>query len=95
MTLATPDITAPDITTPDTATPANAAAPYVPTAFQITVSPSQRQFTAQAGETMLAAGIRQGVGLPYGCKDGACGSCKCKKLSGTVVHGTHQSKALC
>jgi len=32
--------------------------------------------------------------MPYGCKDGACGSCKCKKLEGTVVHGTHQSKAL-
>ena len=43
---------------------------------------------------MLSAGIRQGIGLPYGCKDGACGSCKCKKLEGTVVHGTHQSKAL-
>jgi CDP-4-dehydro-6-deoxyglucose reductase len=34
------------------------------------------------------------VGLPYGCKDGACGSCKCKKISGTVVHGNHQDKAL-
>ena len=43
---------------------------------------------------MLSAGIRQGIGLPYGCKDGACGSCKCRKLEGTVVHGTHQSKAL-
>ena len=43
---------------------------------------------------MLAAGIRQGIGLPYGCKDGACGSCKCKKLEGTVVHGAHQAKAL-
>lgn len=43
---------------------------------------------------MLAAGIRQGIGLPYGCKDGACGSCKCRKLEGTVVHGVHQSKAL-
>jgi len=43
---------------------------------------------------VLAAGIRQGIGLPYGCKDGACGSCKCKMLSGTVQHGTHQSKAL-
>ena len=32
--------------------------------------------------------------MPYGCKDGACGSCKCKKLEGTVVHGPHQSKAL-
>lgn len=43
---------------------------------------------------MLAAAIRAGVGLPYGCKDGACGSCKCKKISGTVVHGDHQAKAL-
>ncbi len=62
--------------------------------FQITVEPSGRQFSANADETLLAAGIRQGIGLPYGCKDGACGSCKCKKLSGTVVHGPHQSKAL-
>ena len=62
--------------------------------FQITVQPSGRSFTADASETLLAAGIRQGIGLPYGCKDGACGSCKCKKLEGTVVHGAHQSKAL-
>lgn len=62
--------------------------------FQITVEPSGRHFTAQADEAILAAGIRQGIGLPYGCKDGACGSCKCKKLSGTVEHGPHQSKAL-
>src|SRR5450830_1201799 len=62
--------------------------------FQITVKPSGRSFTATPGETILAAGIRQGIGLPYGCKDGACGSCKCKKLEGTVVHGTHQLKAL-
>ncbi len=62
--------------------------------FQITVEPSGRTFSAQADEAILAAGIRQGIGLPYGCKDGACGSCKCKKLSGSVVHGPHQSKAL-
>ena len=62
--------------------------------FQITVQPSGRHFSADATETLLAAGIRQGIGLPYGCKDGACGSCKCKKLEGTVVHGAHQSKAL-
>jgi CDP-4-dehydro-6-deoxyglucose reductase len=62
--------------------------------FSITVEPSGRTFTAQPGETLLAAGIRQGIGLPYGCKDGACGSCKCRKLSGTVEHGPHQSKAL-
>ena len=62
--------------------------------FHVVVQPSGRTFEVQAGETMLAAGIRQGIGLPYGCKDGACGSCKCKKISGTVVHGPHQSKAL-
>ena len=62
--------------------------------FQISIQPSGRTFTAEPGETMLAAGIRQGIGLPYGCKDGACGSCKCRKLEGTVVHGAHQSKAL-
>ena len=61
---------------------------------QISVQPSGRQFATQGAETILAAAIRSGVGLPYGCKDGACGSCKCKKLSGTVVHDTHSDKAL-
>ena len=63
-------------------------------AFQITVKPSGRSFTAEVGETILAAAIRQGIGMPYGCKDGACGSCKCTKLEGSVVHGAHQAKAL-
>ena len=62
--------------------------------FQISVQPSGRIFSADSSETLLAAGIRQGIGLPYGCKDGACGSCKCKKISGTVIHGDHQAKAL-
>ena len=62
--------------------------------FSVTVQPSGRLFQTGADETILAAGMRQGIGLPYGCKDGACGSCKCKKISGQVVHGNHQSKAL-
>ncbi len=60
----------------------------------ITVEPSKRQFEAQADETLLLAAIRQGIGLPYGCKDGACGSCKCKKLSGEVSLDAYQAKAL-
>lgn len=63
-------------------------------ACQITVQPSGRVFVAQAGEAILSAGIRQGIGLPYGCKDGACGSCKCKLIAGRVLHRPHQSKAL-
>ena len=62
--------------------------------FNITVQPSGRTYAAEADEALLAAAIRNGIGLPYGCKDGACGSCKCKKLEGTIVQGTHQLKAL-
>ncbi|MEO6319490.1 MAG: CDP-6-deoxy-delta-3,4-glucoseen reductase [Polaromonas sp.] len=62
--------------------------------FNVSVLPSGRSFTANPDEPLLAAAIRQGIGLPYGCKDGACGSCKCKKLEGAVTHGAHQRKAL-
>jgi CDP-4-dehydro-6-deoxyglucose reductase, E3 len=62
--------------------------------FQVTVQPSGRQFTCEDDETILAAAIRAGVGLPYGCKNGACGSCKGKVVSGDVTHGAHQEKAL-
>jgi len=43
---------------------------------------------------VLAAAIRAGVGLPYGCKNGACSSCKGKVVSGTVTHKAHQERAL-
>jgi CDP-4-dehydro-6-deoxyglucose reductase len=62
--------------------------------FQITLAPSERRFDVERDEAILAAAIRQGVGLPYGCRDGACGSCKSRLLSGRVVHGAHQVKAL-
>jgi len=62
--------------------------------FQITVQPSGTQFACEADETVLSAAIRAGVGLPYGCKNGACGSCKGKVVGGTVTHKPHQARAL-
>jgi CDP-4-dehydro-6-deoxyglucose reductase, E3 len=62
--------------------------------FQVTVQPSGRQFNCEDGETVLTAAIRNGVGLPYGCKNGACGTCKGKIVAGSVTHGKHQEKAL-
>ncbi|MFY7866800.1 CDP-6-deoxy-delta-3,4-glucoseen reductase [Roseateles sp.] len=62
--------------------------------FQITVQPSGRVFAVERDETLLSAAIRGGIGLPYGCKDGACGSCKSKLLEGRVIHGAHQAKTL-
>jgi CDP-4-dehydro-6-deoxyglucose reductase len=62
--------------------------------FQITVQPSGHQFHCDEDETVLAAAMRAGVGLPYGCKNGACSSCKGKVISGGVTHKPHQQRAL-
>lgn len=61
---------------------------------QITVQPSGRQFAAESDETILDAALRHGLTMPYGCKDGACGACKGKVLSGNVDHGKAQAYAL-
>jgi CDP-4-dehydro-6-deoxyglucose reductase len=60
----------------------------------ITLSPSGHTFQAEHGETLLEAGLRQHVGLPYGCRNGACGSCKAKILSGDVDLGFPEAHAL-
>ena len=73
--------------------PAASAAPLSMT-FTATVQPAGRSFTVEHDEPILHAAIRQGVGLPYGCKDGACGSCKSRLLEGRVLHGAHHAKAL-
>ncbi len=62
--------------------------------FQITVLPSGHQFSCADDETVLAAAIRAGVGLTYGCKNGACGSCKGTVIAGSVTHLAHQERAL-
>jgi CDP-4-dehydro-6-deoxyglucose reductase len=60
----------------------------------VTIQPSGHQFQVEDGEAVLAAALRQGFVLPYGCKNGACGSCKGKILSGSVDYGVYQHKAL-
>ena len=62
--------------------------------FQITLLPSQRQFQSSAGETLLEAGLRQNINLPYGCRNGACGACKVQVLTGEVEHGKAMEHAL-
>ncbi len=62
--------------------------------FTIHLQPAERSFEVARDETILAAAIRQGIGLPYGCRDGACASCKSRLLEGRVVHGAHQLRAL-
>jgi CDP-4-dehydro-6-deoxyglucose reductase len=60
----------------------------------ITIRPSGHQFQADADDTVLAAALREGYNLPYGCRNGACGSCKGRVLSGRVDYGVYQENAL-
>jgi len=60
----------------------------------VTIQPSGHQFQVEEGEAVLAAALRQGFVLPYGCKNGACGSCKGRIHAGTVDYGVYQAKAL-
>jgi CDP-4-dehydro-6-deoxyglucose reductase, E3 len=62
--------------------------------FKVTVQPAGLSFDVARDEAILPAAIRAGIGLPYGCRDGACGSCKSRLLEGRVVHGAHQSRTL-
>ena len=62
--------------------------------FKISVQPSGHVFSAEADESILDAALRQGLVMPYGCRDGACGSCRGKVLSGEVDHGRAQRNAL-
>ncbi|HSS45830.1 MAG TPA: CDP-6-deoxy-delta-3,4-glucoseen reductase [Burkholderiales bacterium] len=62
--------------------------------FQITIKPSEHVFSVEPGEAILEAALRQGFTLPYGCRNGACGSCKGKILQGTVDYGVYQESAL-
>lgn len=62
--------------------------------FTVTVQPSAKQFNVNEDETILDAALRQGLVLPYGCKSGACGSCKCRVLEGSIHQGPHSPGAL-
>src|SRR5262249_19350382 len=62
--------------------------------FRVTIQPSQRVFNVEPGETVLAAAMRNGIVLPYGCRNGACGACKGKVLEGTVDYGQYAAHIL-
>jgi CDP-4-dehydro-6-deoxyglucose reductase len=61
---------------------------------QVTIQPSGNTFKVPEGETILQAALAEGFHLPYGCRNGACGSCKGKVVGGAVDYGHYQLNAL-
>ncbi|MFO1415222.1 MAG: CDP-6-deoxy-delta-3,4-glucoseen reductase [Burkholderiales bacterium] len=62
--------------------------------FEITIKPSGHAYRCEDGDTVLTAAMRADLMLPYGCRNGACGTCKGKILSGQVDYGAHQASTL-
>ena len=58
------------------------------------IEPSGRVLEVAPGESVLEAALRQGVALPYGCRNGACRSCRGRVLEGTVHYPDGPPKAL-
>ncbi len=63
-------------------------------ALLITLHPGNRTVSAREGETVLDAGLRQGVPLPFECRNGGCGLCKGTLLNGEIDAGVYQKSAL-
>ena len=62
--------------------------------FTIRIEPSQHSFGVAPDQTILEAAIAQHVGLPYGCRDGKCGSCTAELISGEVSYPSGKTAAL-
>jgi CDP-4-dehydro-6-deoxyglucose reductase len=56
--------------------------------YQVTIQSSGHTFDVEPSESVLDAALRQGIILPYGCRNGQCGSCMGDVINGEV--GYHE-----
>lgn len=63
-------------------------------AYSLTIHPGPARAVARADETLLEAGLRADLALPYDCRSGGCGVCVCTVLNGRVDLGPYQEAAL-
>src|SRR4030095_6710655 len=68
------------------------ALPLMP--HQVTIQASGHTFTVNDGESVLDAALREGIIIAYGCRNGACATCKGRLISGKLDYGTYEEHAL-
>ncbi|HMV53708.1 MAG TPA: CDP-6-deoxy-delta-3,4-glucoseen reductase [Rhodocyclaceae bacterium] len=61
---------------------------------KISITPSGHSYDADPAQTVLQSALDAGFILPYGCRNGACGTCKGRILSGDFDLGDFQDNAL-
>lgn len=62
--------------------------------YQVTIKSTGHHYIAKASETLLESAIAAGVNIPYGCRNGTCGSCKGDIVQGEVDYGDYAASAL-
>mgnify|MGYP003386673451 CR=1 FL=1 len=51
---------------------------------KIVVEGTDVEFPVEKGDTILRAALRNGIGLPYDCNSGGCGSCQFELINGEI-----------
>ena len=54
-------------------------------AKKVIIVPENIELSVAKHETILAAALTQKLNLPHSCKNGGCGACKCKVISGEIT----------
>lgn len=62
--------------------------------FNVKLQPSGHAFEIAEDESILDAALKHGLSLPYGCRNGACGSCAGQLVSGAVDYGDRNTSSL-
>ncbi len=62
--------------------------------LELTLLPGHHRLAGDPEESILAAALKAGLLIPYGCKNGACGSCKSKLVQGEIDYGHYQPSTL-
>ncbi|MCC6531586.1 MAG: cytochrome b N-terminal domain-containing protein [Burkholderiales bacterium] len=62
--------------------------------FHLLVRPDNHIISVREGESILDAGLREGIAFPFECRNGGCGKCKATLTYGEIDPGNYQKDAL-
>ena len=62
--------------------------------YRVTISSANVSFDIEPSQTILEASLLAGINIPFGCRNGSCGSCKGKIISGQVFCDEYQQSAM-
>ena len=62
--------------------------------MNITIKNKNQSFECRDGESILDAGLRQGITMPYGCRGGRCGNCMGNVIDGDFKYPKGQPEGI-